>query len=243
MADVLGVSFDNLTMDALIESLETKLKSREKTYLAFSNPEFVIKAQTNKFLLNYLNEFVHYNLADGIGVVLHSSLAGEKLEERITGTDFTLRICELSHRKNYSLYFLGGSPGTAEKAIAQLKYLYPGANVAGSSNGYDLDNAVENINSVNPDILMVCLGCDKQEKWIYENRERLTPCVIFGNGGALDYYAGNVKRAPNFLQRIGCEWLYRLSQDFTLKRIMRQVKTIPMFIFKSFVVIIFKKAL
>ena len=80
------------------------------------------------------------------------------------------------------------------------------------------------INNSVPDIVIVCLGCPNQEMWICRNISKINAKIIIGNGGAIDFWSGNVKRAPSFFIKNGFEWIYRLFQDFSIKRIKRQLK-------------------
>jgi N-acetylglucosaminyldiphosphoundecaprenol N-acetyl-beta-D-mannosaminyltransferase len=222
---LLGVKFDALTMDGLIERIDSDLSKKRSITLAFSNPEFIIEARRNDFLRDYLNR-VDYNLADGIGVVVASRLLGKKLPERVTGTDFVYRMAEFCAQRSHSLFLFGGRPGVAAAARAELEKAYPGIKIVGEIDGYtkDLNKVVEEVNQVKPTFLMVCLGNPIQEKWISEHRNVLEAKVVFGNGGALDFCSGRVKRAPRWMQRLALEWLYRLRNDFSLKRIRRQAR-------------------
>lgn len=220
-----GVKFNALTMDGLMESIDSDLSKNRSITLAFSNPEFVIEAQRNGFLRDYLNS-VNYNLADGIGVVAASRLLGKGLPERVTGTDFLYRMAEYCAQRSHSLFLFGGRPGVAAAAKAELEKAYPGIKIVGEIDGYrkDFDSILEEINRAKPTFLMVCLGNPIQEQWIAQHRDALQAKVVFGNGGALDFCSGRVKRAPQWMQRLALEWLYRLRTDFTVKRMCRQAK-------------------
>ena len=232
--DILGIGFHSVTLAELNEKLEEIIEQDRKIALAFSNPEFVITSKDSEFLGSYLNQ-VEYNLADGIGVVWASKLFGKGLPERITGTDFTQEMAELSSMNGYSIYLLGGKPGIADRAKKNMEKEHPGCRIVGCRNGYfrkdDEGRILEEIAAVKPDFLMVCLGNPKQEAWISRNFDNLKAKVIFGNGGALDFAAGEVKRAPLIMQKLGLEWLWRMFQDLTFKRLKRQVK-LPVFAFR-----------
>ena len=109
----------------------------------------------------------------------------------------------------------------------QIEKKYKNIIICGHINGYtDLtdDEIVDEINNACPEITIVCLGCPKQEKWIEKNKEKINTKIIFGNGGAIDFWSGNIKRAPVFFINHKIEWLFRLFQDFNWKRIKRQLK-------------------
>jgi len=230
--DVLGVKFDNLNMQECIDVVDKTVNKNTKTIIAFSNPEIVVSAQKNQFLRDYLNK-TKFNVADGIGILYAAKINGYKLKERVTGTDFTPNLIKLSSDKKYNIYLMGGSKGTAKTAAKNLKVMYPNCHIVGTKDGYfetsngsfdekETAELIRNINDKKTQILMVCLGCPRQEKWISDNYDKLKANVIFGNGGALDFWSFKVKRAPEWMQKAGLEWLFRLTQDFSLTRIKRQ---------------------
>lgn len=224
--DILGVPFLPITMNDLIDLINADLKEGRKIKLAFSNPEFIVGSFRNKFLQKYLSD-VDYNVADGIGVVIASKLIGDQiLPERITGTDFVDAMSKLCIEHNYSIFLYGGKPGVVLKAREALCSKYQNIRIVGALHGFynDDEHVLNEINKVKPDFLMVCLGNPKQETWIERNYSRLNAKIIFGNGGAMDFTAGEVKRAPRVLIKFHMEWLYRLMQDFSLARIRRQMR-------------------
>lgn len=77
----------------------------------------------------------------------------------------------------------------------------------------DIDAMIASVNAANADILWVGLSAPKQEKWIYENRDRLNVKFIGAVGAVFDFYAGNVRRSPPIFQKMGLEWLPRLLQQ------------------------------
>ena len=117
----------------------------------------------------------------------------------------------------------------AEEAGRKLAEKYPGLLIAGTADGFFTDDSpvIERINSAEPDLLLVCLGAPKQELWMAENIGRLRVRLCVGLGGALDVFAGNVKRAPAFFQKLGLEWFYRLLRE--PRRIKRMIK-LPLFV-------------
>lgn len=220
-----GIGFDALTMERLIEKIDGDLRDSKRLTLAFSNPEFVLEARKNTALREYLNS-ANYNLADGVGIVAASRVLGQPLPERVTGTDFIYRIAEFCVRNSHTLFLFGGKPGVADEAKKRLEDLYPGLQIVGAVHGYveNMDKVVEAVNQAKPTFLMVCLGNPIQEQWISRHRDELDAKVVFGNGGALDFCAGRVRRAPRWVRKLWLEWLYRLRSDFTLKRVKRQAR-------------------
>lgn len=239
-----GIGFDALTMDRLIEKIDGDLQGSKKLTLAFSNPEFVIEARKNVALREYLNS-ANYNMADGIGIVAASRVLGKPLPERVTGTDFIYRIAEFCVRNSHTLFLFGGKPGVADEAKKRLEDLYPGLKIVGAVHGYvdDMDEVIAAVNQSKPTFLMVCLGNPIQEQWISRHRDELDAKVVFGNGGALDFCAGRVRRAPWWVRKLWLEWLYRLRSDFTLKRVKRQARlsSYVVWVAQQFVLKVFRK--
>ena len=139
------------------------------------------------------------------------------MAERVTGPDLML---ELFARENgLKHYFYGGSPETLQMLEQKLKERYPHLQIAGMvsppfrSLSAEEDAAeVEKINASGADIIWVGLGAPKQENWMYDHRDKVHG-VMIGVGAGFDYHAGNIKRAPMWMQKLSLEWLYRLMQD------------------------------
>ncbi len=223
---VLGVEFDNFDMSGFIKSIEESMQNGEKFRIAFSNPEFVYEANRNSRLANYLHS-CKYIMADGVGILwAYKLLHGQALPERVSGTEFRPYFCELASRKGYKLFFLGAEEGVAEKAKRELQMTFPDLRVVGTMHGYfkDSDEVVSEINRSGADILMVCLGNPIQEEWIEDNFDRLDVTLAFGNGGALDFWSGKTNRGPWLIIKLKIEWLFRLWQDPSLKRLRRELR-------------------
>ncbi len=140
------------------------------------------------------------------------------LPQRVTGTDLMYKIINDSQQYGWKVYLLGAREGVAQKAITILRALYPRANFvgcfAGSPQTADEGAIRDMVNASAPDILFVAYGSPAQEKWIHRNLPHLPSVKIAaGVGGAFDFAAGIVKRAPYAMQQLGLEWLYRLIQE------------------------------
>ena len=119
------------------------------------------------------------------------------------------------------MFFLGAAEGVASKAAANLMSKFPGLEVVGTYSppvGFENDQKEmarieQMIKDSAPHILVVGLGCPKQEKFIYRNRERLGVPLSLGLGASLDFEAGNIKRSPKWMSDCGLEWLYRMASE------------------------------
>lgn len=224
-AELLGVSFDLMDADALRMWVRGALDSPDQKRIAFSNPEFVVEAQKNHPLLHYLNS-CDLNLIDGVGVMWGLRLTkGRTAPERLTGTNFVPLLCEEVRAAGKKLFLFGGKPGVAERARTRLEQAHPGITICGVLDGYsDLQTAASIINAADSDVVMVCLGNPRQEEWIAKNQDKLNSKLIFGNGGAIDFWAGDVPIAPKVIQQAGFEWLFRLVTNFSVARVRRQAR-------------------
>jgi N-acetylglucosaminyldiphosphoundecaprenol N-acetyl-beta-D-mannosaminyltransferase len=231
---VAGTRFDALQCDEVMHTVLDAVARRRRLRLSFANAEFVIEGEKREWLRRYLDD-CDLVLADGNSIVTASRMArpDAALPARVTGTDFVEALGRASAAQGVRLAFVGGAPGVAQGAADRLTARFPGAQVVVCLNGYeelaDTERAIARINAATPDVLMVCLGNPRQEAWIERHQDALTVPVIFGNGGALDFAAGRVQRAPYWMQRMGLEWTYRLLQDPSMTRFRRQAR-LPYFI-------------
>lgn len=229
--DVLGVSFDNLTMDEAVEIALGFMQERRACYACTPNPEIVMAAKGDAALRAALSgaELV---LADGVGITKAAAMLGTPLKSRVPGIDFASNVISRLAQRGGSVYLLGAKPLVAEAAAEKLTQTYAGIVIAGTNDGYFTDDApvIERINAASPDFLMVCLGSPKQELWMSANAGRLSCGLMAGLGGSLDVLAGNVQRAPESWRRLGLEWLYRVIKE--PKRLGRVMK-LPAFVLEA----------
>jgi len=227
--DILGVGFDNLTKAEAVEHAYAIQTEHKAYYVVTPNPEIVMLAREDEGMLSAAKgaELV---IADGIGVIYGAKILGTPLRDRIPGIDFTGALLEKMNESGRSLFLFGSKPGVAEKAAENLSAKYPNVKIVGTNDGYFKDDEpiIEKINAAKPDLMLVCLGAPKQEKWMQANAHRLDVGIMVGAGGSLDVFAGVVERAPEAWQKMGFEWLYRLLKE--PKRIGRMMK-LPKFLF------------
>jgi N-acetylglucosaminyldiphosphoundecaprenol N-acetyl-beta-D-mannosaminyltransferase len=158
---------------------------------------------------------------DGMPVVWASRLLGSPLKERVTGSDLMPRLCGVAAQRRLKVFLLGGMPGVAERAAANLIKAYPGLRVTGTlcpplGFEHDADQNTEIVHAIrqsDADLVFVCLGSPKQEVWIDKHLSRFDKGVFLGVGAAIDFCAGTVQRAPQWMRRTGLEWLFRLAQE------------------------------
>jgi N-acetylglucosaminyldiphosphoundecaprenol N-acetyl-beta-D-mannosaminyltransferase len=222
-AYILGVRVDRLFQRQALAMIEQMIALHRASGTALAcqqvvtvNTEFVMAAQQNKEFRCAINTAALV-IADGIGVVWATHFVDCPTPERITGTDMLVALARRCAEKGYRLYLLGAAPGVAEQAGVRLQEIAPGLEIAGTYAGSpdpaEEDAIIERVRVANADVLCVAYGAPAQDLWIYRNLSRLPVAVAMGVGGAYDFLAGRQRRAPQAMQRMGLEWLYRLYRE------------------------------
>lgn len=178
------------------------------------NPEFIIDARRDPTFAHVLRD-ASLRVPDGVGVLWAAQCFGVRLRERVTGSDGIYRISERAAERGWRVFLLGAAPGVAEKTANILRLKYPNLTVVGTYSGSPDDKTwaiiQKHLEEAEPDLLFVAFGHPRQDLWIAQHRLELPVKVAIGVGGAFDFVAGVVPRAPQWIQRLGLEWLYRLS--------------------------------
>lgn len=229
--DILGVKFDNYTMNQAMNQVVQQLKKEKSAYKIYTpNPEIVMMANEHMDFMHILNRG-DLVIPDGIGVVIGAKIMKKDIPERVAGYDLVQNILAEIADNKMTAYFLGSAKGIAEEAAHHMEKAYPGLKVMGTHDGYFDDqeekHIIASIQSLQPDVLLVGLGAYRQEKWIDDHVEKLGVKVAIGVGGSLDGMAGHVKRAPVIFQKLYMEWLYRLIKQPSRARRMLKL---PLFL-------------
>ena len=229
--EIMGVGFDDLTLDEAAGAAAGMIEEGGFHYVVTPNPELVNRARREEPFRQALNG-ADLVLPDGIGVVYAAKLLGRPLKGRCPGIDFAGKLMERMAKTGLRLYLLGAKPGVAETAAARLEAKYPGLIICGTHDGYFKEDApvVEAVRAAEADVVFVCLGAPKQEYWMVKNGPATGARLMAGLGGSLDVFAGVVERAPESWQRLGLEWLYRLTKE--PKRIGRMAR-LPLFLLSA----------
>lgn len=219
--EILGVHLDNLSMQEVVEKIKHMLATHDKHFVVTPNPEFLVLAAKDKPFKDILN-YADIAVADGIGLIYAAKLFKKQLQ-RVTGVDLMWYVCQLAEQERKSVYFLGARDTVAQQAATVTRQEFPQLSIAGAQSGGIVDHTgmcdddlqmIEHINQVKPDILFVAFGHGKQEKWIFKHLDKLRGVkVAIGVGGSFDFIAETIPRAPELMQRLGLEWLYRLIQE------------------------------
>ena len=215
---ILGLPFDAVNLAEAEQRIRAAATNRTPCFLSTPNLNFLIACRTDKpFRSSVINSDL--SIADGMPLIWIARLLGIPIRERVAGSDLfeTLRAQSSSR---LSVYFFGGMEGVAETACRRLNaeklgltcvgYEYPGfASVLEMSS----DENIAKINASGADFLVVSLGAKKGQTWIEHSRARITVPVISHLGAVVNFIAGNIDRAPIWMQRTGLEWLWRIKEE------------------------------
>ena len=225
-----GIEISDAGMDAVAEELAYNVSHGVQTAVYTPNAEALYLCLKDKETADVFKA-ADINVPDGAGVLLAAKLLGQPMKNgRVAGVDLGMRLVQIAAERGFSLYLFGGSQGVAEKAACKLSEKHPDLAIVGFHDGFSFseNDIISEINGSGADILFVCLGMPKQEKWIYENKKSLSAKLIIGLGGSLDIYSESKKRAPEAFIKLRLEWLYRLIQE--PRRIKRIIK-LPLLFF------------
>lgn len=216
----LNTYIDNLTALEAKTVIDQYIKSAGNRYVVTPNSDIVVKMQDDAELKDICNN-ADLILTDGQIIVKLSKYLGNAIKARVSMTDFVWNVFDLAIEKKYKVFLFGGKEDVLKKATENIKKKLPELSIADSysppfgfeNNSEQLAEANERIRKSNADILIVFLGCPKQEKFIYKNKEIYQVPLSITMGGCVDFIAGNVKRAPLWMQNAGLEWFFRFLQE------------------------------
>ena len=217
---LLNTYVNNMDMNEAIYTIEKMIKDKKKSYVIPINVDMVVKMENDLYLKKIIDN-ADLTLTDGKPLIWISNWYKSPIKAKVSGSDLVPLLCKNSVKKGYSIFIIGGRDGVARKAKDNLESQYYGINIVGTYApplGFENDDEeIKRINQmiteVHPDLLIVCFGCPKQEKWIYENYEKYDAKVSICAGATVDFLAGNVKRAPGWMSDHGLEWFYRFMQE------------------------------
>ncbi len=242
---LLGMPLNAVTESEALQFIEDRLTRKQGTWVLTPNLDILRQYFSNPAL----RPLFHANqggadllVADGMPLVWASHLTGHAVPERVPGSGLVLSLAQRAAANGWSIYLLGGSEGAADKAAQVLRQKYPTLKIAGTTcpaPGFDQDPAQlsalrHQLRAAKPDIVYVALGFPKQELVTQYLRPALPNATFIGVGISLSFIAGEVRRAPRLVQRLGLEWLHRLVQE--PRRLARRylVQDMPFALFHLF---------
>lgn len=218
-AHLFGVDVAALDRAATLDRVFELVEDPRPTQHVVLNAAKVVAMQRDDRLRRIVADCGLVN-ADGASVVWASRLLGDPLPERVTGIDLFEAIVDRAAVTGHSVYLLGATDEVLAAATRRLLDRHPGLHVVGTRNGYwdDGDPAavaevVDGVREAAPDLLFVALPSPRKEFWLHDHAEALGVPFVMGVGGTFDVVAGTVRRAPQWAQRAGLEWAFRLAQE------------------------------
>jgi N-acetylglucosaminyldiphosphoundecaprenol N-acetyl-beta-D-mannosaminyltransferase len=221
---LLGLPFDAITLDQAVAQIRSAAETRTPCFFSTPNLNFLMTAQSNAaFRQSVINSDL--SLADGMPIVWLSKLMGIPIPERVAGSDVFEALRRPDAGRKIKVFFFGGANGVAKIASEKINaenggmvcvgYESPGF---GSLESMSTPNMLAKINASSADFLVVAMGAVKGQAWIEFNRSKLDVPVISHLGAVINFVAGNVHRAPLWMQRNGLEWLWRIKEEPELWR-------------------------
>lgn len=233
----LNTYVDNLTATEAKFCVDQFINTEGYHYVVTPNSDIIVKMQDDQELKEICDK-ANLILTDGQIVVKLSKKTKYPIKERVCMTDFVWDVCDLANEKGYKVFLFGGKEDVLERATKRIREKYPELKVVDSysppfgfeNNKNQLRIANERIKASEADILIVFLGCPKQEKFIAKNKDNYCVSISITMGGCVDFIAGGVSRAPMWMQNAGLEWFYRFLQE--PKRMFRRYFIDDMKIFR-----------
>ncbi len=217
MAVLLGLPFHDVTLEETLQYCEEAMKGDVGRYLVTANVDFTTQAYEDVDLKKIVF-FADRVVCDGMPLVWLSRVFGYPLRERVAGSDMVPRLLEICGHERYGVYFFGTDLKTLEEAKVIVEQRYPGLRVVGMDSPpfgavieWDNDALCEKMRASGAKLLLACLGCPKQERWIFAHHREAGIPLSIGVGASLDFITGKQKRAPKWMQKTGLEWFWRMS--------------------------------
>lgn len=218
VCNILGVNIAAVDIDWLMNFTENNIHELSGDYLCVTNVHSVVTAYENRDYQEIQNCGI-MAVPDGAPLVLVAQKRGFKQIRRIAGPDYMGMVLKLSERTHYRHYFYGSTEETLGKLRSKLEADYTGLEIAGmysppfhALTPEEDEAIIQEINKANADFVWVGLGVPKQEEWMAAHQGRVKGLMV-GVGAAFDFFAGNINRAPQWMQRNNLEWVFRLIQE------------------------------
>lgn len=216
--NIMGVNIAAINMKWLLDYLDENIKKISGDYICVSNVHTTVTAYEEPEYCAIQNGGL-MAIPDGGPLSTVGRKRGYAEMKRTTGPSLMGEIFKISTEKGYRHYFYGSTESTLELLKKKLDENYPGIQIVGMYSppfrpltAEEDREVIERINDTKADFVWVGLGAPKQEKWMAEHKGQISGLMV-GVGAGFDYYAGNIQRAPEWMQKSNLEWLYRLIQD------------------------------
>jgi N-acetylglucosaminyldiphosphoundecaprenol N-acetyl-beta-D-mannosaminyltransferase len=209
----------SLTFSEALDAIADLVAAGKGGYVVTPNVDHVVQAEHSDEMRSAYRE-ASLSLVDGQPLIWLSQLMGEPFPEKISGSDLVPRLLRVAAREGWRVFFLGAAEGVGAKAAEILRSEEPSLQIEVHSPPFGFENdpgecaeVLQRIRDVKPNLVVMALGCPKQELLMCRWKHELAPAVAIGAGATLDFIAGNVSRSPAWMSRAGLEWLYRLARE------------------------------
>jgi len=235
-SDILKIRVDITSSKKVIKQIFHWIGAETKgKYICVSNVHMCMEAFDDSAFCNVVNN-ADLVVPDGKPLVWAQKFSGHKNAAQVRGPELFIKLCEDAQNRAIPIGLYGGSKKSLVRLMEKLEIRFPSLDItfADSPPFRELTVEEENryikeINSSAVKILFVGIGCPKQEKWMAKHKKNLN-CVMIGVGAAFDFFSGEKKHAPVWMQKIGMEWFFRLISD--PKRLWkRYLKHNPRFVY------------
>lgn len=213
---ILGVQVSSLTVPQIMGRLAEWVQQDQPRNIFYVNAHSLNLAWQDNHLRNLLNR-ADLVYPDGISVVWSAQYLFGCRMQKITGADWVHDYCQQAAQFGWRTYILGGRPGVASQASANLLIKYPGLQIVGHADGFfqakSVTQVLDEIHQTEAQVVFVGMGTPQQEMWIDANREAIRAPVCWAVGAMLDFVAGTEPRAPRLVRALALEWFWRLCMD------------------------------
>ena len=217
--NILGVGINAVDYEAAVEKI---------VFAARNKQSFAVSALAVHGVMTGAMDSIHRHRLNGLDLVVPDGqpvrwamnwLYGVKLPDRVYGPTLTLKVCERAAKEGLSIYLYGSRQEVLDKFAVNLQKKFPGLKIGGSQpsrfrqvSADEQMEIAETIRESGASIVLVGLGCPRQEVWVFENCGLLQMPAL-AVGAAFDFHAGTVSQAPPWFQKRGLEWFYRFVQE------------------------------
>jgi N-acetylglucosaminyldiphosphoundecaprenol N-acetyl-beta-D-mannosaminyltransferase len=215
--DILGCPFDSVSFEETVETIRSAVLEGRRLQVVPGNVDFVMKARRDPEFARELRG-ADLVVADGQFVTWAAALLGQPLRRRVSGTDLVWECARISAETGCTVALVGGMPGIAEQAAAEMTRRHPAASLHAVPTPWPLGSAenralVAQVRAIAARIVLVALGAPRQERWVQAHLDASGASVGIGVGSAFDIISGDKPRAPEWMQKASLEWFHRLTLE------------------------------
>ena len=232
---ILKINIDSVSYSSALKKIIARVDNHVNSYICVSNVHMCMEAFDDPFFCKVVNN-ADLVVPDGKPLVWAQRWLGEKTASQVRGPDLFLLVCKEAEKANIPIGLYGGTKQSLSKLMIFLEKKFPKLNIPYSYSPpfrqltpIEDEICTKNINDSGTRIVFVGIGCPKQERWMAAHKDRLN-CVMIGVGAAFDFFSGEKRQAPRWMQKAGMEWVFRLFND--PKRLWkRYLKHNPRFVY------------